>query len=150
MKRCVSSESRETRFSNDESQATTAKQPDERLIWGPYKTFRLDTGSISYLWSDETTLQSRTLSFRVEGPMRLGSLLLLRPFDLLQRHQRRQLGLLPANGHKNDNNIHNSNRGDKLFNHKKYAKNSDNYTAIARINDSLIIIIIRTVTTQEM
>ena len=115
MKRCVSSESRETRFSNDESQATTAKQPDERLIWGPYKTFRLDTGSISYLWSDETTLQSRTLSFRVEGPMRLGSLLLLRPFDLLQRHQRRQLGLLPANGHKNDNNTHNSTRGDKLF-----------------------------------
>ena len=47
--------------------------------------------------------------------MRLGSLLLLRPFDLLQRHQRRQLGLLPANGHKNDNNTHNSNRGDKLF-----------------------------------
>ena len=47
----------------------------------------------------------------VEGPMRprrLLCLLFLRPFDLLQRHQRRQLGLLPANGHNHDNN-HNLN-----------------------------------------
>ena len=50
----------------------------------------------------------------LRDPCGLLCLLFLRPFDLLQRHQRRQLGLLPANGHNHDNNHNRDNLSMKI------------------------------------